>query len=238
MYKIMIIEDDSMLSSLIMNHMKKYNFVVKEIEDFMNVQKQIETFEPHLILLDINLPYQDGYHICREIRTKSRIPVLMISARDTEMDQILAIELGADDYIIKPFKLEILMSKVKAILRRAYGEYSLIEEKVETEIQENGIQLNPNSFTANYNGKAVELSKNEFKLLKRLIDNIDKVVGREVLFNELWDESTFVEENTLSVNIARIRNRLKEIGIIDSIRAKRGVGYMFDSSSLEGASNE
>lgn len=235
MYKLMLIEDDIKLSSIIKNYIEKYGYSVFEQKNFNNIEEDFDKLNPHIVILDINLPYYDGFYICRAIRKKSKIPIIITSARDGEMDQVMAIELGADDYITKPIKLEILLAKIKAAIRRTYGEYADNNSEL---LQVNGLILDGNKFELKYREKISLLSKNEYKLLKKIIENRDRVITREELFEELWDEKTFVDENTLSVNMTRIREKFNEVGINNVIKTKRGVGYMFISSFLEGGTNE
>jgi DNA-binding response OmpR family regulator len=235
MYKIMLIEDDIVLSSMIKEYIEKYGFTVYEQKDFNNIEGQFDEIKPHLVLLDINLPYYDGFYICRSIRKKSRVPIIITSARSGEMDQVMAIELGADDYITKPLKLEVLLAKVKAAFRRVYGEYSSKDNK---ELLIGELRLNTNNFNMAYKKKAVELSKNEYKIIKKFIENKDRIISREELFEEIWDDLTFVDDNTLTVNITRVKARFMELGINDIIKNKRGIGYIFNYSKLEGEGNE
>ncbi|WP_160680455.1 response regulator transcription factor [Clostridium sp. C8-1-8] len=229
MYKVMIIEDDEKLCAIVKEHMERYGYITYEVKDFNRIEKEIEDIKPDILILDINLPYYDGFYICRAVRKKYNIPIIITSARSDTMDQVLAIELGADDYIIKPMNLELLMVKVKAALRRAYGEYSSnssIEESIELKLDEANFQLK-------YDEKSTILSKNEYKLAKLFIENKDRIISREEIFEALWDTQDFVDENTLTVNITRLRNRLAELGIDNIIKTKRGVGYIFDYKVLE-----
>ncbi len=230
MYKILIIEDDQSLQALLKEYLEKYEYKVSTISDFKNIESQFEQINPDLVLLDINLPYFDGFYLCRTMRRKSSVPIIIMSARTGEMEQIMGIELGADDYVIKPFNTDILHSKIKAALRRTYGEYSKSDIGG---FQFNKFSLDDNSFKINYNSVTSELSKNEYKLLKKLLDKRDKIVSREELLEELWDDSSFVDDNTLTVNVTRIKNKLADIGLSDIIKTKRGTGYYFDSSLLE-----
>jgi len=230
MYKLMIIEDDMKLSSIVKEYFEKYDYKVFDIKEFKDIEKQFEEVNPDLILLDINLPYYDGFYLCRVIRKKSNVPIIIVSARNGDMEQVMGIELGADDYITKPFKLEILLSKVKAALRRSYGEYSA---KGSNELRINKFNLDESSFKMSYKESSVELSKNEYKLVKKLTENKDKIVTREELLEVLWDDSSFVDDNSLTVNITRIKNKFLELGIEDVVKTKRGVGYFLNSSSLE-----
>lgn len=224
MYKILIIEDDVKLTELIKEYLEKYGYDVATIKNFIHVEDEIKSLKPNLILLDINLPYYDGFQLCKTFRRASTVPVIIISSRNGNNEQIRGLELGADDYIVKPFDFDFLLAKIQAVLRRVYGEYS-----TETSLIESlgGIKLNKDTFKMLYNNIEIELSKNEFKLLSKLIKNEDKIITREELLEELWDDTVFVDDNTLTVNIVRIRNKLKELGINEAIKTKRSIGYMF-----------
>lgn len=224
MYKLMLIEDDVQLSMLIQEHLERYGYQVYQPESFLNIEEAFMKIQPDLVLLDINLPYFDGYYVCRAFRKKSNVPILIISARNEELDQIRAIEIGADDYIAKPFTFDILLSKVKAAIRRVYGEYAT-KDQIHTKIGE--LSIDANMLTLTFRERKIDLTKNEFKLLKKLVENNDTFVSREELIEEVWDSLTFVEDNTLTVNITRIKNILVQLGFADAIKSKRGVGYMF-----------
>lgn len=223
--KIMLIEDDAALRDSMMKLLSKYGYVSVSIDDFRNVQQEIERIKPKLILLDINLPYFDGFYFIRMIRRISKIPIIIISARNTAGDQILGLELGADDYIIKPFEPEILLTKVKVILRRTYGELS---GGTAHNLTIGGLTLDEESFKASYDGNTVLLSKNEFKILRRLIEANGKVVKRELLFEDIWDDKEFVDENTLTVNVTRVKAKLEELGLKNVVKTRRGLGYILE----------
>ncbi|MFS0723655.1 response regulator transcription factor [Paenibacillus sp. 1P07SE] len=223
MYKIVLVEDDSELRSLISRMLEKYEYRVSVIERFDDVVGQIMEAEANVVLLDIHLPGVDGFHICRAIRKQSHVPILMISARNTESDQILAMELGADDYMVKPFSVELLHSKIRACIRRTYGEY----ETNRSGVHLGDFVLDGDTFLVSYQARRVELTKNEFKIVKRLVQDRNVFVSRESLLNELWDDVAFVDPNTLNVHISRIKNKLNEIGIENVIHTKRGYGYKF-----------
>lgn len=229
MYKIALVEDDSELSLIISKMLTRYQYNVVAIKDFKNVTERLLEITPDVVLLDVNLPFMDGFHVCKQVRQKSSVPIIMISARNTDVDQILGIELGADDYVVKPFSMEVLHSKIKACIRRAYGE--LIVEKNNHVLGE--FTLDHNSFTISFHENKVELSKNEYKVLKILLNRINVIVSREDLLNELWDDVSFIDNNTLNVNISRIKHKLSEIGVADAIMTKRGVGYKLVPSWLE-----
>ncbi|HEX2947194.1 MAG TPA: response regulator transcription factor [Clostridia bacterium] len=231
MYKLLIIEDDVKLQELLKAYLERYEYYITTITDFKDIDGEFEAAKPDLVLLDINLPYLDGYYVCKAIRRKSHVPIIIISARSEDMEQILGMECGADDYIVKPLNTAILLSKVKALLRRSSGEYSRNSGE---NPGINGFSLDEGSFRLYWNGRITELSKNEFKLIRKLMENRDRIVSREELLQELWDESTFVDDNTLTVNVTRIRSILSDLGLNEIIRTKRGAGYIFDSSMLNG----
>lgn len=235
MFKIMIIEDDIKLKQIIKESIERYGYSTVCVEDFKNIEQQFVTENPHLVVLDINLPYYDGFYLCRVFRRKSIIPIIIISARSGEMDQVMGIELGADDYVIKPFSIDLLLIKVKAALRRVYGEYSLSDSKV---INVKGISLDESNFKIQYRGQTAELSKNEFKLVKKLLGKKDSIVSRGELLEELWDDSAFVDDNTLTVNVTRVKGKFNDLGLSDVIITKRGLGYMLDTSLIKEEHNE
>ena len=229
MYKIFIVEDDQKLQQLICEVLNKYNYEVVAAKDFKNIEEQFDSLNPDVVLLDINLPYYDGYYFCRIFRRKSKIPIIIVSAQSDESNQIMGMEMGADDYITKPFSTQVLISKINSVVRRCYGEYSARQSVVSI----SGLELDENCFKATYKQNSVELSKTEFRLLKKFVENTDKIISREELLEELWDDSSFVDDNTLTVNITRVKNKLSEIGINNIIKTKRGVGYLFDSTIIK-----
>lgn len=221
MYKIAVIEDDVQLCDLISDVLKRYGYEIEKEFNFRNLTADILKTQPHLILMDINLPYYDGYHIVRELRQMSDIPIIMISARGTEAEQIRGFDLGADDYVVKPFSMEMLNAKINACLRRTYSTNN--EQEI---ITLGDFTINKKNFLLSYLGQSVELTKNELKIIVTLAENENRIVKRDFLLNELWDDITFVEDNTLTVNITRIKNKLSKIGLNDVIHTKRGEGYM------------
>ncbi len=223
MYKIFVVEDDDKIVSLIKDRLERYDYIVISVKDYSNIKSEFIDANPHLVLLDINLPNYDGFFWCREIRSISKVPIIFISARFSDMDQVMGIENGGDDYIIKPFSFDLLLAKVKGAIRRTYGEYAENNAKDIYEID--GVYLYKNQSIVEWKDKRMELSKKEFALLYILISNLNDIVSRETLLEELWDDMNFVDDNTLSVNIARLRKRLEDIGICHAIQTKRGQGY-------------
>ncbi|MGD6774816.1 MULTISPECIES: response regulator transcription factor [Bacillaceae] len=234
MHKIMLIEDDRQLSELVGNHLERYSYKIHYPKDFQYIIESFTEVQPDLILLDINLPYYDGYFLCRSIRQQSTVPIIIISARSTEMDQIMAMELGADDYITKPFTFELLHTKVKATIRRVYGEYA---SRVTGEISTEGLKLDSQTLVVQFEGNREELSKNEYILLKKLIEQHNTYIPRETLIEAVWDSLNFVDDNTLTVNMTRIKQKLSSLGLRNVITSKRGVGYMLSVPSRLGKTN-
>ncbi len=225
MAKIMIVEDDQALRDQVKDMLTDYDYTVFAVEDFKDVPRQFMSFEPDLILLDINLPYYDGNHICRKLRKLSNVPIIITSARDSEGDQIFSMEVGADDYVTKPFAISVLLAKINALLRRSYGEYQKINQPGIPETS--GVSLQDNNFTLNYNGQSRELSKNEYRLMKAFLQRPNEIITREELLELLWDNQSFVDDNTLTVNVTRLKGQLAGLGLPDVIKTKRGVGYYY-----------
>lgn len=235
MTKITIVEDNYELSLIMKEKLENMGFDCEIIEDFKNIEDGIYKSCPNLILLDINLPYNDGYYLCRKLRKTSDIPIIIVSAKDKEMEQVMEIELGADDYITKPFSFEILAAKIRAVLRRVYD----TKKETSCEFYTVGkLLLNESTFRLTYKDKFVELTKNEFRLLKNLMQNKNKIVTREILIKDLWDTGSFVDDNNLSVNITRVKNKLGILGLKEIIKTKRSVGYMLNSNVIEGEQDE
>ncbi|AEB81860.1 response regulator transcription factor [Streptococcus suis] len=220
MQKILLIEDDKTISQLVAKNLINWGYQVQEVKDFQMVLEQMEEFQPHLILLDIGLPFFNGYYWCQEIRKTSRVPIMFLSSHDQPMDIVMAINMGADDYVTKPFEMTVLLAKIQGLLRRTYdfvGEQSLLwfEE----------ISLDLKTMQVSYGQVVEELTRNEFQILRVLFEHGKEVVSREELMRELWNSDIFVDDNTLSVNIARLRKKLAELGLPDVIATKKGVGY-------------
>ncbi|MGR6342496.1 response regulator transcription factor [Priestia megaterium] len=223
MQKILIIEDDPKIAEHLQSYIGKYGYNVITVENFDYVMEEFYKQKPDLVLLDINLPSFDGYYWCRQIRNKSICPVIFISARIGEMDQVLALENGGDDFITKPFYPEIVMAKIRSQLRRAYGEYS---SKVQERILEvEGLKLFPERLELSFRNQTILLSKKEKDIIESLLERYPRVAGREDLLEKLWDEQFYVDENTLNVNIARVRKKFEEVGLSGLVETVRGAGY-------------
>lgn len=214
MYRIFLVEDDETIARLIKKHLEKWEYEVSTVQDFGNVLSEFAACDPQLVLLDIRLPFYNGHHWCTQIRQVSKVPIIFLSSVSDNMN------MGADDFIPKPFDLEVLTAKVQALLRRSYdfaGSSSMLEHK--------GMLLNLSDATLLYQEQKVELTKNELKILQTLIENKMQVVTRETLMTRLWESDMYVDENTLSVNVNRLRKKLTSIGLEDSILTKKGIGY-------------
>lgn len=222
-FRIFIVEDDEKIAKILKDELQRYFYIAYIAKDYANIKREFLEFNPDLVILDINLPRYDGYYWCRQIRTVSKVPIIFISARSGDIDQVRAIENGADDFIVKPFNLELAMAKIKGILRRAYGEYAIATSSDVLEIK--GLFLNRNQNTVTYKDKTEELSPKEFGLLVALAQNEGSIVSREELLLAIWDDTDFVDDNTLSVNVTRLRKRLEDIGLKNVIETKRGLGY-------------
>ena len=221
MFTIMIIDDNVQLQNEIGNLLIVNGYGVLKPKDFNNIPKIVKEDNPDLILLDINLPNDDGFKICTEIRSFSKIPIIFITSRNTNIDELMAITLGGDDFITNPYNTQILLARINALIKRAYPNNSNLDV-----IEHNGFKLNILSSTIEYNGNSEELTKNEMKILYYLLINKGKIVSRAAIMEYLWDSSMFVNDNTLTVNITRIRNKIEEIGLKDFIKTKRGQGYI------------
>ena len=219
MQKIIIVEDTEKIRNELKEFLSKYGYDVKVPEDFKNIINYIFEENPDLILLDINLPVFDGYYICREIRSKSDVPIIIVTSRDSEMDELMSMNLGADDFITKPYNTQILLARISSILRRVNNSTSQL-------LTHNGLNLNLSSGSISYNNNISELTKNELKILNYLILNKEKIVSRDELMEYLWSSEAYVDDNTLSVNVTRLRKKLEEIGLKNVIETRRGLGYI------------
>jgi len=223
MQKIMIIEDDPKIAEHLQQYIQKYGYQVIRVTNFTDVIDDFTLHKPDLVLLDINLPSYDGYYWCRQIRKESICPVIFLSARVGEMDQVMALENGGDDFITKPFHVEVVIAKIRSQLRRAYGEYAFqAEERV---VKKEGLFLFPERLELNFDKRTVSLSKKEADIIELLLERYPRVAGREDLLEKLWDDTTYVDENTLNVNITRVRKKFQQLGINDAVETVRGAGY-------------
>ncbi|AVQ98398.1 DNA-binding response regulator [Oceanobacillus iheyensis] len=223
MKKIMIVEDDMKIAEYLSSYIKKYEYDVTVATNFTDIMGTFREVQPDLLLLDINLPSYDGYYWCRQIRKESICPVIFISARTGEMDQVMAIENGGDDFITKPFHPDIVMAKIRSQLRRAYGEYAVKNE--ERVLTQSGLSLYPERLELRYKNEVAQLTKKETDITESLLDRYPRIAGRQDLLAKLWDDEAFVDENTLNVNITRVRKKFQEIGIEDAVETVRGAGY-------------
>jgi two-component system, OmpR family, response regulator YxdJ len=223
MQKILIVEDDPKIAEHLQSYIKKYGYQASVVEHFNHVMDEFHQQKPHLVLLDINLPSFDGYYWCRQIRKESICPVIFISARVGEMDQVMALENGGDDFITKPFHPEIVMAKIRSQLRRAYGEYASQGQERILEVE--GLKLFPERQELSFGDQSVPLSKKEVDIIESLLERFPRVAGREDLLEKLWDEQIYVDENTLNVNITRVRKKLESLGLTGSVETVRGAGY-------------
>lgn len=229
--RIFIVEDDYKIASLLSDTLKKYQYEVEIVKNFDEIVEECLVFSPHIILLDINLPSYDGYYWCRQLRQYTKCPIIFISARSGEMDQIFALENGGDDFITKPFNYEIVLAKIRSHLRRSYGEYSSRQE--ERTIKLGQLTLYLERMELHLKNIEIPLQKKECTILELLMSKSPKVVSREMLLEKLWDDQTFVDENTLNVNMTRVRKKLAEYGVSSVIETIRGAGYRFILSSEE-----
>lgn len=223
MYRIYIIEDDSIIAGKIKAHMTNWGFEARCASDFRNIMGEFTEYDPHMVLLDISLPFFNGYHWCEEIRRVSKVPVIFLSSAADNMNIIMAMSMGGDDFIAKPFDMNVLVAKVQAVLRRTYdfgGQTQVIEHR--------GALLNMSDASLVYNGEPVELTRNDYKILLTLMENRGSIVSRETLMEKLWETDCFVDENTLTVNIARLRKKLDSAGLTGFITTKKGIGYIVE----------
>ncbi len=222
-YKVLIVEDDRVITEQICVYLDSFGYETKAAEDFSNVTAQFAKFQPQLVLMDISLPYYNGYYWCREIRKISKVPVIFLSSAADNLNIVMAINYGADDFLAKPFDLSVLSAKMQAVLRRTYdfgGQTSLLEHR--------GAVLNLDNTTVTYSGTTVELTKNEFRILQTLLENKGRTVSRDTLMTRLWESDSFIDDNTLTVNMTRLRRKLEQAGLYDFITTKKGMGYLVE----------
>ncbi|MDD6351103.1 MAG: response regulator transcription factor [Lachnospiraceae bacterium] len=221
MYKIFIVEDEKSIVSGITELVKKWGMEAKSAKDLSQVTKEFLDYAPHLVLMDISLPFYNGYYWCSEIRKVSKVPILFLSAMSDNMNMVMAMNMGADDFIAKPFDDQILMAKINAILRRTYD----FSDSVHV-IEHRGAILNTGDQSLIYKGRTIELTKNEYRILLTLMENRERVVSREKLIEQIWKTENFIDENTLTVNINRLRKKLDQAGLEGFIETKFGEGYI------------
>lgn len=221
MYKIMVVEDDPSVSSALSSVLNSWGFEAIRVTDFENITDQFEKIRPDLILMDLNLPERNGFFWTSEIRKRSSVPIIFVSSADESMNVVTALNQGADDYITKPFEMTVLVTKIRALLRRTF-DYTTRSDFLEHK----GVHLDLNNNEVSYAGQTIELSKNEAKILKNLMENKDKIVRREKLMEALWKTDCYIDENTLSVNVNRLRRKLESIHLYDFIQTRKGIGYM------------
>ncbi len=220
MSKIIIIEDAQTIREELKTFLTRYDYEVLAPSNFENIIDYTLKENPDLVLLDINLPIFDGYHICREIRKSSDMPIIVVTSRDSEMDELMSMNLGADDFITKPYNTQILLARIASILRRVYG------PNTQDTISYNDLKLNLSNGSITYKGNTTELTKNELKILSCLIKSKGKIVSRDDLMDFMWNSDVFVDDNNLSVNVTRLRKKLQEVGVKETIETRRGLGYI------------
>lgn len=223
MYKILIVEDDLTIAKTIEAHLVKWDYEVRCIKDFKNVQEEFIAFEPQLVLMDILLPFYNGFHWCTQIRSISKVPMIFLSSASDNMNIVMAMNMGGDDFIEKPFDLNVLTAKIQALLRRTYsfqGQLNVLEY--------HGVILNLNDASVMFQEQKLDLTKNDFKILQILMENAGKIVKRERIMERLWESDEFIDDNTLTVNVTRLRKKLEGIGVKEFIVTKKGIGYFIE----------
>ncbi len=220
MYKIFIVEDDEMIAAGLKRHLENWGYAVECAQDLGNVMPEFVRAAPHLVLMDIKLPFYNGYHWCSELRKISKVPVIFLSSAADNMNIVMAVNMGGDDFIAKPFDLDVLTVKIQAMLRRSYD---FVSQSVV--LEHRGAMLNLTEAVLVYGSEKLELTKNELRILQVLMENKEKVVARDTLMTKLWESDNYVDENTLSVNVNRLRKKLESAGLSDFIQTKKGIGY-------------
>ena len=223
MYRILLVEDDPGIAQAVCAHLRQWELDARCVQNFRAVMEEFTAFDPQLVLLDISLPFFNGYHWCTQIRAVSRVPVVFLSSASENMNIVMAMNMGGDDFIAKPFDLNVLLAKIQALLRRTYdfgGQVSLLEHR--------DAILNTADAVLTYHGERIDLTKNEYRILQALMEQKGKVVSRETLMERLWATDSFVDENTLTVNVNRLRKKLDKAGLHDFIRTKVGMGYLVE----------
>ncbi|XCP83858.1 response regulator transcription factor [Roseburia hominis] len=221
MFKIMIIEDDRTIMEAVQAHLVTWGYEVIRVRDFRNVLGEFKAASPELVLLDIGLPYYNGFHWCQEIRKISNVPIIFLSSAADSMNIVMAMNMGGDDFIEKPFDLHVMTAKLQAILRRTY-----LRQGQENILERGGVVLNLGDATIQFQDKKVSLSRNEYRIFQILLERAGKIVPRDDIITALWESESFIDDNTLTVNVTRLRKRLEEIGVHDFIQTKKGLGYL------------
>ena len=223
MYKLLIVEDDTVIAGSIQQHMKSWGYEAICVEDFQGVLQTFVAENPQLVLMDISLPFYNGYHWCDEIRKISKVPIIFISSASDNMNIVMAVNIGGDDFVAKPFDLNVLQAKIQALLRRTYdfaGDSALMEHK--------GMIFDTGKGLVTFADARIELTKNEMGILRTLLEQKGRIVTRDKLMEKLWESDSFIDDNTLTVNVARLRKKLEEIGVQDMIKTRKGIGYVVD----------
>lgn len=222
-YRILIVEDDIVIADQVKSYLGRWGYEMSCVVDFENVLKEFSDVQPHLVLMDIGLPFYNGYYWCAQIRQVSQVPVIFVSSAGDNMNIVMAVNMGGDDFVTKPFEPDVLAAKVQAMLRRTYsfrGQTSLLEYK--------GILLDMTDASVLIDGHRQELTKNEFRILQQLLENAEQTVSRETIMKRLWDNDCFVDDNTLTVNMTRLRRKLETLGAGDVIHTRKGLGYCLE----------
>ena len=223
MYKILIVEDDRVIADKMKEHLEKWDYEVACLKDFIRVHEDYSALDPQLVFMDIILPFYNGFHWCTQIRQISSVPILFLSSANDNMNIVMAMNMGGDDFVEKPFDLNVLTAKIQALLRRAYsctGQLNVLEYR--------DVILNLNDAAVTFHGERMELTKNDFKILQILMENAGKIVKRDRIMERLWESDEFIDDNTLTVNMTRLRKKLESIGICDFIATKKGIGYVIE----------
>lgn len=221
MYKIFIVEDDKTIAGSVRQHLETWGYEVMCAVDFKNVLEEFMKINPQLVLLDIGLPFFNGFHWCQEIRKTSNVPIVFISSASDNMNIVMAMNMGGDDFIEKPFDLHVMTAKIQAILRRTYsrqGQLNVLEHQ--------GVVLNLGDAAVTYEGQRIELTRNEYKIFQILLERAGKIVPRDELITALWESDSFIDDNTLTVNVTRLRKKLESVGLVEFIQTKKGLGYL------------
>ena len=225
MYRILVVEDDSVIAGAICRELNAWGFEARAAADFADVMGEFRAFAPHLVLMDVSLPFHNGYFRCAEIRKESKVPVIFVSSRADDMDVVMAVNMGGDDFLAKPFDLNVAIAKIEALLRRTYDFGAGVNA-----LACRGAVLDLKDASLHYNSQKLELTKNEFRILQLLFERRGRTVPREDIMQALWESDSFIDDNTLTVNVARLRAHLAEIGLEGFIRTQKGLGYLVDET--------